>query len=277
MISIRSDLKIQEKDQVLYFLNEKDITKSDQKEFSANNAYEERIIEKANEKTIFEDLISKSSFIKTFKEFLPALQISKNQTVLEMGAAHGWASVLLKNEYPDSYVVASDLVPETVQHSEWYETLLNTQINEKWAFNCRNIPFQDETFDRIFTFAAFHHFGDNGDYTKPLVEMIRILKPNGKIVLLYEPSAPQYLYKFAYRRVNRRRHIDGVDEDVLILSKLKAITQKLGCEFSFDLNPFYMHRDGIGSTFYYYFLSRFSKIPSFQKMFINTANITISK
>jgi len=60
-----------------------------------------------------------------------------------MGAGQGWASVILKNKYPNSYVVATDLVPGALNFCRNYEKLLNSYIDEKWAFNCRDIPFED--------------------------------------------------------------------------------------------------------------------------------------
>jgi SAM-dependent methyltransferase len=190
-----------------------------------------------------------------------------------MGSAHGWAGTLLKNEYPNSYVVISDLVADSLQFSYKYGNLLGIQVDERWAFNSRDIPFQEETFDRIFTFAAFH-FGDNGDYTNALEQMIRVLKPGGKILLLYEPYSPGYLYKFAFKRANRRKHIDGVDEDVLLAAKLKKIAEKNNCHFSVEFFPFYLHRSGVGNTLYYFLLS---KLAGLQKILINCINVTIEK
>jgi hypothetical protein len=104
--------------------------------------------------------------------------------------------------------------------------------------------------------------------------MIRILKPQGKIVLLYEPSSPKYLYKFAFKRVNKRSEIDGVDEDVLIPSEIEKIVKELGCEFRTELFPFYVYRDSIASGVYYYLLSKSSVL---QKLLVSTVNLIIEK
>ena len=45
-------------------------------------------------------------------------------------------------------------------------------------------------------------------------EIARILKPGGKLILLYEQTSPKILYLSAYRRVNRKRREEGVNEDV---------------------------------------------------------------
>ena len=172
--------------------------------------------------------------------------------------------------------MASDHVSEMVKHSQKWENLLGTQLDEKWAFNCRNIPFDDEQFDRIFTFASFHHFGDCGDYRPTLKEMIRVLKKGGKIILLYEPTSPKYLYKLAYKRVNSNREAIGeyVDEDVLVPSQLDKIIRELGCTLKTNLFPFHLYRDGFLAGNYYYIIS---KLGPLQKLFVSTVNLIIVK
>jgi ubiquinone/menaquinone biosynthesis C-methylase UbiE len=274
MILIRSNIKHHQDEEVSCYFNDSVMNGSDKKEFVANGRYENRISNADDEIILFDDVVFKADFIKTFQTLMPKLELSGTEKVLEMGAAHGWASVILKRQYPDCYVVASDLVPDTIKHSTRYEKLLKTHLNEKWAFNCRDIPFQKETFDRIFTFASFHHFGDYGDYSKSLEQMIKILKPQGKIFLLYEPSSPKYLYKFAFKRANKRNDIDGVDEDVLVPSKIEKIVRELGCEFRTELFPFYLYRENITSAAYYYLLS---KLGVFQQLLVSTVNLIIEK
>ncbi len=176
--------------------------------------------------------------------------------------------------YPDGYFVAADLVPDCVRHATKWERLLGAEINEKWAFNCRDIPFQDAQFDVIFTFAAFHHFGENGNYEAAAREMIRILRPGGRIVLLYEPSSPQLLYRSAFKRVNRKRQTEGVDEDVLLCDKLRKVVERLGCSFEAATYPIWQYRESVGSTLYYFLLSR---VGPLSKLFVSTVNIEIQR
>jgi ubiquinone/menaquinone biosynthesis C-methylase UbiE len=44
-----------------------------------------------------------------------------------------------------------------------------------------NIPLPDEYFDKVVASASFHHFSD---HDKALEEMKRVLKPDGKIIIL---------------------------------------------------------------------------------------------
>ena len=122
--------------------------------------------------------------------------------------------------------------------------------------------------------AAFHHFGENNDYSKTLKEMVRVLKPQGKIMLLYEPSSPKYLYNLAYKRVNLRRDLDGVDEDVLIPSKIQESVERINCNFRAELFPEFSYREGFKSTIYYYVLSKLGRLS---RLLVSTVNIVIEK
>ena len=273
MIHLRKNIQYHQNQEVFCAFNEQSLSESDRKEFIA---YQKTDQQRSDNKGIevFDDIVFKSNFIKTFQQLIPSLALSGNEKILEMGAGQGWASVILKNKYPNSYVVASDLVPGALNFCRNYEKLLNSYIDEKWAFNCRDIPFEDNQFDLIFTMAAFHHFGENNDYSKTLKEMVRVLKPQGKIMLLYEPSSPKYLYNLAYKRVNQRRDLDGVDEDVLIPSKIQESVERINCNFRAELFPEFSYREGFKSTIYYYVLSKLGRLS---RLLVSTVNIVIEK
>jgi ubiquinone/menaquinone biosynthesis C-methylase UbiE len=258
---------------VSYFPVGGEINAQDQKEFESHRRVEQRRSQNTGAE-VFDDLVFKASFIKTFRNFLPMLDLRDGARVLEMGAGQGWASVLVKRAYPQSYVVASDLVPSALGFSTNYEAQLGVYLDEKWAFNCRDMPFDDGQFDRIFTMAAFHHFGEHNDFGKAVAEMLRVLKPDGRIQLFYEPSTPRYLYRLLLMRANRRQAIDNVDEDVLVPSIVKSYQEKYACNISFAHYPYAFHRDNMTSTLYYYGLS---KVPFLAKLLPCTVNVTITK
>jgi ubiquinone/menaquinone biosynthesis C-methylase UbiE len=274
MISTRPGVDIQEDDGVRCVLGDSVLTDSDRKEFVFSDKWEAEHAQHTEGRLLFEDVIRKSNFIQTFQRVVPRLKLSGGEKVLEMGASHCWATVLLKAMYPDGYFVAADLLPNCVKHATKWERLLGAKIDEKWAFNSREIPFEDAQFDIIFTFAAFHHFGENGNYEAATREMIRILKPGGRIFLLYEPSSPQLFYRSAFRRVNRKRQSEGVDEDVLLCGKLRRVVERLGCSFEVATYPIWQYRESVGSTIYYFLLSM---IGPLNKLFVSTVNIEIHK
>ncbi len=227
---------------------------------------------------LFTNIVQKANFIRVFEQLMPRLDLTGKETILEIGGGHCWASALIKRNYPGCYVVASDLSPEAVQFANKYEDILQTKIDEKWAFSCREIPFDDEQFDRVFAFAAFHHFGHKQGFRPAMQEMVRVLHPKGKIVLLYEPSSPKWVYRLAFERVNRKRaslsNIVDVDEDVLILSNIRRICEQLSCSFEVQYFTSYQERTGIVETVYYYALTRLKPL---QRLLPCTVNITINK
>ncbi len=47
----------------------------------------------------------------------------------------------------------------------------------------RELPFPDDSYDIIYSIAAFHHLANAEDRLKALSEMRRVLKPGGKVVM----------------------------------------------------------------------------------------------
>ena len=102
--------------------------------------------------------------------------------------------------------------------------------------------------------------------------MVRILKPNGKITLLFELSAPTFLYGLMNRIVNSRRIEDDVDEDILVVFYLKGYSEKANCGFKVEYYPEFRDRAALKSQIYYYSLS---KMKPLLKASVCCVNITI--
>lgn len=224
---------------------------------------------------IFLNLIYKARVMLTFRRAMAFLSLSGSETILEVGAGQGWASVILKRQHPSCYVVASDVSQHAIEVSAKYETVIGAKIDEKWACSADNMPFANDSFDVVFCFAAFHHFIIGNRYSETLNEAMRVLKPGGRLVMLFEPSSPPLFYKLTTMRVNKNRaHVAVIDEDVLQMAILRQEAQKLGASLSFEYFPDHLDRLGLTSTLYYWLLSKFRFLQPFLPC---TVNATITR
>lgn len=274
MIPIKAGIQVSKAGDIHLYLPESAINDSDQKEFVANQTFERSIIGKSDGSIIFDDILRKSDFIRTYLDCLHLLKLKTRDRVLELGGDRAWASVIIKTRHPECYVVGSDLVPDCIRHASRYERVLQATLDEKWAFSVRDIPFAAEQFDCVFTFAAFHHFGDHCDYSKSLKEIARVLKPGGRIALLYEPSSPKFLHALAHRRVNRIREHEGVDEDVVVPDRIMRVGHELGLTLEKIPFPYARYRPSFVSSAYYFTLS---KVKGLHRLMPCTYNYVFTK
>jgi len=268
MVEVLDSIKYERNNGVCWVQNEAVLSESDKREiyFWKNDPLESTV------DNICDNVVHKSGYIRIFKRILPELKLKGKERILELGSGHGWASAMVKKAHPNCYIIASDISKDAVKFAKNYESILGVTIDEKWSFSVRTIPFERNQFDRIFTFASFHHFGESNDFSRAMTEMVRVIKPGGKLMLFYEPSSPKYLHTLAVKRVNAIRKI--VDEGVVIISHLKRICETNNCDFSFSYFPDYQQRSNLSTTLYYFFLSHFK---FFQPLLPCTVNLTIQK
>jgi ubiquinone/menaquinone biosynthesis C-methylase UbiE len=101
-----------------------------------------------------------------------------------------------------SFATGIDLTPEMLRQARQFQA--EKQVANA-AFACADagrIPFPDSSFDLVSCQHAFHHI------TKPepvLLEMIRVTKPEGRLLVL-DPLAPESDSKFElFNQIERRR------------------------------------------------------------------------
>ncbi|TXN34540.1 class I SAM-dependent methyltransferase [Methylobacterium sp. WL30] len=222
------------------------------------------------EADLFENVIYKSRVMIAFQSLLDRLQIRPGDQVLKLGAGHGWASVMAKSQVPTAHFAATDLSTDAIRTSELYEGLIGARLDEKWACSAVSLPFSDNRFDLVFCFAAFDHFIIGLRYEAVLRQVHRVLKPGGRLVMLYEPSAPPILYGRAKRRTESKRHVAQVDEDVILIERLRRDAENFCFDVKVEFHPEYSQRIGIASTVYYYVLSAFPLLQKFLPCTINT-------
>lgn len=102
--------------------------------------------------------------------FIKALE--SNTKLLEVGCGNG-KNMLYRNDI-DSYGI--DISEEQV------EICKSKGLKVKKA-NMTSLPFGSNEFDNIICIATYHHLDNANDRKKALLEMYRVLKPSGKLLL----------------------------------------------------------------------------------------------
>ena len=249
MIELRDGVVLQDVACVRVWLPEEKLSSADRKELVFWSTSPTQ-----NPNSLFLDgLLVKALDLLHFDRVWPRLGLEPGMACLEVGAGQAWASAMLQLRVPGAEVHAADVSPDAVRSALRWETALETQLAGRWAFPVCDAPFADAQFDRIFLFAALHHFGTANDFTAPLAEMRRLLKPDGRIMAFNEPVSPPYLYARAFRRFNEtRKHEQGadVDEDVLVLERLRRQAATAGLDVAIEYEPvlIFKERSWVGAV-----------------------------
>ena len=193
---------------------------------------------------LWENLRVKAGDLRVFEIMIPELEVHPGDRVLELGAGQGWASSMLKRQFRGAEGHASDVAPAALESNSKWAELFGVTLDGLWACQAHRTPFADAQFDCVFTFAAFHHFviGERGEAA--LREMLRILRPGGRCVLLWEPCAPPWLYEWLSAKLNRiRKSTTDVDEAAVVLPWLERWAKESGADMRFRFDTDLRFRD----------------------------------
>ena len=103
------------------------------------------------------------------------LNPQSQEKILEIGCGRGYTVKKVQRVAPQTFGI--DLNAEAIQ---------NGVTKNLQAMNAESLEFPDNTFDKIYSFHTIEHIPDIG---KALGEMARVLKPGGRVMLVY-PAEP---------------------------------------------------------------------------------------
>jgi ubiquinone/menaquinone biosynthesis C-methylase UbiE len=215
-----------------------------------------------------ENILNKAAGARVFMEKLNAYShfFAQANSILELGGGQGWASCLVKRQYPCARVVTSDLSAAAVASLHKWEHVWKVKLDDAVACRAYETPFPDNSFDLVFAYSAAHHFGR---HRRTLNELKRLLRKGGVALYLHEPGCRSFIYPAALYRVNRKR--PDVYEDVLRYRELVVLGQETGLDIEVRYAPTLTNREAF-ETIYYFVLN---KLPFMQNIVPTTVDLII--
>ena len=192
--------------------------------------------------------------------------IQGKKDVLEIGAGQGWASCFMKSKFlPEAKFTVTDISQFAVKSVKYWEAHFEVKISKAFAAKSYTIEEPDDSFDLIFCYAAAHHFVL---VKETLIELKRLLKKDGRIIFIYEPTCSKLLYPLFYRYVNSIPH--STPEDVLVPSRIKKICQSIDLIYENHYDPTVIIDRNKRTTQYFKILGA---VPFLQKVLPSSSDL----
>jgi SAM-dependent methyltransferase len=175
-------------------------------------------------------VMKKDSLLYFYEEVLPNLRL--HGRILEIGSGSCWLSALIKLQFPQIQVFASDVSISALDKGMQISELLRSKIDCFVACKAEKIPFENEFFDFVIGSAILHH-------TNPRLvtkEIFRVLKKNGQYIGIGELATPG-IFELLWKRVVRRRKEVGLEVRNYSLSQWKRLFAEAGFDrasFTFE-------------------------------------------
>lgn len=105
----------------------------------------------------------------------------ENEKILEFGFGTAQNIIILKQRFPDCNIQGIDIDPKikTIAEYKLNRAGIETPL---FLYDGDKLPFEDNSFDKVYSSLVFHQL-DRITKLKCLLEINRILKPNGELII----------------------------------------------------------------------------------------------
>lgn len=151
-------------------------------------------------RNLFDNIATKYDFIRTivfwgqtsswYRQALRDLELQPGMKVLDVGCGTGESTRFLTNSYPDIEVEGLDLSPGMLDVARKLDSVSNY-----FEGDVCNIKRPERTYDLVITAFTFRNFPDK---QTSLQEMIRVLRPGGRLLILDHFQPQKILWKQTY-------------------------------------------------------------------------------
>lgn len=127
---------------------------------------------------------------RIISKMIDGLDLKGHETLLDVGCGRGLSLIEAAKRLPKGKACSIDIWASKDQSgNQMEETLANAEKEgvrnriEIQTADMRSIPYPDDSFDVVISSLAIHNVHDEKERNKALSEMLRVLKPGGKISL----------------------------------------------------------------------------------------------
>lgn len=174
-----------------------------------NKQYAQEILNQTRENynQIAQEFSEKRKFL--WKDLAPLLQyITKGDKVLDLGCGNGRLFQALENKAVDYLGVDNSEELISIAQTKYPEAKFQTASG-------LNLPFGENSFDKIVCIAVLHHIPSNDLRLKFLREAKRVLKPDGLLVLtvwkLKQRKSLKLALKYTFLKIVGKSQLDFGD------------------------------------------------------------------
>jgi ubiquinone/menaquinone biosynthesis C-methylase UbiE len=146
---------------------------------------------------------SKVYKVKNVERLFAHLPMSGDEKVLDVGCGGGLLLIAAAKRLTTGQAIGIDVWSSADQSNNKPETALSNArmegVHERVAIqsgDMRQLPFPDATFDLILSQWAVHNLAEKSDRQTALREMVRTLKPGGKVLLVDIANHAEYASEF---------------------------------------------------------------------------------